>query len=96
MDGGTCESTAYCHHGYDATGICLPLINYHNTDTDKKKIAPESVDVRDFLNLVKWFVALSQAPATVKFDGAHPGLDDRLAALLKKHRGKLLDTAIGT
>ena len=93
MDGGTCESTAYCHHGYDATGICLPLVNYHNMDMDRKKIAPESIDTRDYLNLVKWFVALSQAPGSVAFDGAHPGLDDRLAALLKKYRGRLLDTA---
>lgn len=93
MDGGTCESTAYCHHGYDATGICLPLVNYHNMDSQRRKIAPESIDVRDYLNLVKWFVALSQAPREVKFDGHHPGLDDRLAALLKQHRGRLLETA---
>ncbi|MBK8267574.1 MAG: hypothetical protein IPK83_04425 [Planctomycetes bacterium] len=93
MDGGTCESTAYCHHGYDATGICLPLVNYHNMDMDKKKIAPESIDTRDFLNLVKWFVALSKAPATLKFDGTHPGLDDRLSALLKKYRTRLVETA---
>lgn len=93
MDGGTCESTAYCHYGYDATGICLPLINYHNMDSEKERIAPESIDTRDYLNLVKWFVALAQSPAKTKFDGTHPGLDARLAALLKQHRQRLLDTA---
>lgn len=93
MDGGTCESTAYCHYGYDATGICLPLVNYHNMDTARGRIAAESIDVRDFENLVKWFVALAQSPATVKFDGTHPGLDERLKSLLKKYRGHLIQTA---
>jgi len=93
MDGGTCESTAYCHYGYDATGICLPLVNYHNMDGQRGRIAPESVDVRDFLNLVKWFIALAASPAKMKFDGRHPGLDQRLDALLKRHRRRLLKTA---
>jgi putative aminopeptidase FrvX len=61
MDGGTCESTAYCHYGYDATGICLPLGNYHNMDESRGRIGPEYIDVRDFANLVKWFVALAPA-----------------------------------
>lgn len=90
MDGGTCESTAYCHYGYEATGICLPLGNYHNMDQERKRIAPEFVDVRDYDNLVKWFVALAQAPATQPYDGSHPGLAKRLDGLLKKHRPRLL------
>ncbi len=90
MDGGTCESTAYCHYGYEATGICLPLGNYHNMDLERKKIAPEFVDVRDYDNLVKWFIALAQAPATQLYDGSHPGLAKRLDGLLKKHRPRLL------
>ncbi|MFQ5501777.1 MAG: hypothetical protein ACE5EQ_05675 [Phycisphaerae bacterium] len=93
MDGGTCESTAYCHYGYDATGICLPLVNYHNMDTARKKIAAESIDVRDYLNLVRWFVALAEAPATLAFDGTHPGLGKRLDSLLNKHRDRLIRTA---
>lgn len=93
MDGGTCESTAYCHYGYDATGICLPLMNYHNMDTDGRKIAAESIDVRDYSNLVKWFVALAESPAKLKFDGTHPGLGRRLDSLLKRHRGRLTRTA---
>ena len=90
MDGGTCESTAYCHYGYEATGICLPLGNYHNMDLERKRIAPEFVDVRDYDNLVKWFIVLAQAPATQPYDGSHPGLDKRLDGLLKKHRPRLL------
>ncbi len=95
MDGGTCESTAYCHYGYDATGICLPLGNYHNMDESRGRIGPEYVDVRDFANLVKWFVALAASPSKMRFDSRHPGLDRRLEALLNQHRGRLLRTAKG-
>jgi putative aminopeptidase FrvX len=94
MDGGTCESTAYCHYGYGATGICLPLVNYHNMDTERRKIAPESIDVRDFLNLVRWFVALAESPIKLEFDGTHPGLSKRLDALLKQNRPRLLKTRV--
>jgi len=93
MDGGTCESTAYCHYGYDATGICLALGNYHNMDADRGRIGPEYVDVRDFDNLVKWFIALAARPATEPFSGVQPGLDKRLDGLLKEHRPTLLATA---
>lgn len=30
MDGGTCNTSAFLMHGYDAAGICLALGNYHN------------------------------------------------------------------
>jgi endoglucanase len=93
MDGGTCESTAYCHYGYDATGLCLPLGNYHNMDERRGRIGAEFVDLRDFLGLVKWFVALAESPGEVKYDGRHPGLSRRLEALLRRHRGALLRTA---
>lgn len=91
MDGGTCESTVYCHYGYEATGLCLPLGNYHNMDRERRRIAPEFIDLGDFENLVKWFVALvtTRAPYT----GSHPGLDRRLKLLLRRHRSRLLKTA---
>ncbi len=91
MDGGTCESTVYCHYGYDATGICLPLLNYHNMDTERRRIAPEMIDLRDLENLIKWFEALVRTRR--RFDGTHPGLDARLAALWKRHRPVLSRTA---
>lgn len=62
MDGGTCESSAYCALGYEATGICLALGNYHNIDAKQQKLAPEYIDVRDLANAVKWFVELARAP----------------------------------
>lgn len=92
MDGGSCESTAYCQYGYDATCICLPLVNYHNMDRTRRKIAPESVDVRDYLNLVKWFIALAKSPAKLRYDDRNPELGKKLDALLRQHRQRLLET----
>ena len=62
MDGGACESSAYCTLGYDATGLCVALGNHHNVDRKRKKIAPEYVDLDDFDNTIKWFVALTRSP----------------------------------
>lgn len=93
MDGGTCESTAYCHFGYEATGICLPLVNYHNMDEARHGIGPEIIDVRDFENLVKWFIALADSPRRIPYDRSHPGLDKRLNDLLRTHRAALVRTA---
>jgi hypothetical protein len=62
-------------------------------DTARHRIAPESIDVRDYLNLVKWFIALAQSPARFKFQDPNPGLANRLTALLKQHRRRLVATA---
>jgi len=58
MDGGSCESTAYVAYGYRATGVCLALGNYHNMDTQRGKIAPEFISLKDWQRLVAWFEAL--------------------------------------
>ncbi len=59
MDGGTCESTVYHAEGYDATGLCIALGNYHNMDTARKRIASEYIHLADWEGLVRWFVALA-------------------------------------
>jgi endoglucanase len=61
MDGGTCESTAYLSYGYPTTGVCLALGNYHNMDTQRKRIAPEYVSLADWQWMVEWFAALVTA-----------------------------------
>ncbi|UCC29201.1 MAG: hypothetical protein JSU86_13475 [Phycisphaerales bacterium] len=76
MDGGMCESSAYCTLGYEATGVCFALGNYHNVDTKRKKIAPEYIDLHDFDNAVKWFVELARAARP------YTGRDDALRAQL--------------
>ncbi len=58
MDGGTCESTAYCAYGYLATGVCVALGNYHNMDTKRKRIASEYISLSDWKGMVDWFEAL--------------------------------------
>lgn len=58
MDGGTCEATAFYAYGYAATGICVPLGNYHNMNTEHKRIDSEKISLSDWENMVDWFEAL--------------------------------------
>jgi putative aminopeptidase FrvX len=61
MSGGTCEATAFGVHGYRATGLCLPLGNYHNMgnlDEVEAGIGPahpmlEEVSLDDFHGLIE-------------------------------------------
>ena len=62
MDGGTCESTAYVTYGYDATGLCLALGNYHNMNEKTGKLGSEYVSLSDWRSLVDWFEALVLDP----------------------------------
>lgn len=67
MAGGACEASVFCHYGYEATCICLPLGNYHNmgdlaavqagTNASPPRIAPEYIAVADFHGLVDLLVA---------------------------------------
>lgn len=63
MPGGTCESTVYCAHGFQATGLCLPLGNYHNQGP-RGRAAAEQISAVDFASLVKLLVALGVSRAT--------------------------------
>jgi putative aminopeptidase FrvX len=90
MDGGTCESSAYCTLGYDATGICLALGNYHNVNLRRKTIGPEYIDLDDYDHVVKWFVALGQTK--LRFEGHDDVLKKKLEALIGQHRKLLRDT----
>ena len=87
MDGGTCESSAFCTLGFEATGMCLALGNYHNVDGAGHRIAPEYVDLNDFRSVVRWFVAL--ACSTTPFTGRDEPLAKRVKALEQEHRSLL-------
>ena len=87
MDGGTCESSAYCTLGYEATGLCVALGNYHNVDAKRKKLAPEYIDLDDFDNVVKWFVELARAPRP--YTGRDGVLDEQLHKLERRYRSLL-------
>ena len=87
MDGGTCEAAVYCELGFQATGICLALGNYHNMDVKRRRIASEYVSTGDFENLEKWFVALVKSGRS--YTGHDRGFHARLRKLEKEH-AKLL------
>jgi endoglucanase len=90
MDGGTCESTAYCQLGYEATGICVALGNYHNMNTRTGRIGPEYISVSDFASLVKWFVALTTARQP--YTGVDAALQKRLKKIEKEYAALLRRT----
>jgi len=79
MDGGTCESSAYCTLGYEATGLCIALGNYHNVDRKKGKLAPEYIDLSDYDNVIRWFVELARSPYPYK--GRDETLDEQMVKL---------------
>lgn len=62
MDGGACEATAFCASGYRASGLAVPLGNYHNAADDGPGIAPETVLVEDWLAEVQLLVELATDP----------------------------------
>ncbi|MGI9119282.1 MAG: hypothetical protein ACR2G7_04035 [Acidimicrobiales bacterium] len=78
MDGGTCEASAFCANGYRASGLALPLGNYHNaldqppgrTMEGAAGVGPEHVAVDDYLAAVRLLVGLACAPALL--DGPIP------------------------
>ncbi len=84
MDGGTCESSAYCTLGYDATGLCVALGNYHNVNAKRGKLGPEYIDLDDFDNVVKWFVELARAPRP--YTGKDELLREKLRDLTKTYQ----------
>ncbi|HUO45474.1 MAG TPA: M20/M25/M40 family metallo-hydrolase [Acidimicrobiia bacterium] len=89
MSGGSCEATAFAALGWEATGLCLPLGNYHNmVDIDrvqigqrKARLAPEEISLTDFHGLVDLLVAAAE-------DLDHPGPDlpQRLRTLYENER----------
>lgn len=87
MDGGTCESSAYCTLGLDATGLCIALGNYHNVDAKRRRIAPEYIDLSDFDGVIRWFVALARG--STPFRGRDPVLAGQIADLERTHKSLL-------
>lgn len=90
MDGGTCESSAYCTLGYEATGLCVALGNYHNVDATNKRLAPEYIDLNDFDNVVKWFVAL--ATTSHAYTSRDETMHEQLRDLEKTYNRQLMAT----
>ncbi|MFH0889396.1 MAG: hypothetical protein V1871_09350 [Planctomycetota bacterium] len=65
MDGGTCEATVFCATGYRASGLAVPLGNYHNQAFDARhrpQIGAETVNVDDFICEIRLLVELALHP----------------------------------
>jgi endoglucanase len=83
MSGGTCEATAFGLQGYRATGVALPLGNYHNVGPEQT-IAAEYVSARDFLTEVDLLVAAAEAVGQPT-----ASLWGRFAEAAARYRGRL-------
>lgn len=67
MAGGACEATVFCHAGFDATCVCLPLGNYHNmadlaavqagTNAEPPRVGREYIALADASGMVDLLVA---------------------------------------
>lgn len=65
MPGGVCEASAFGAFGFRAAALCLPLGHYHNMrDPDTARgpcrLAPEIIDLGDYLGLVETLVFLGR------------------------------------
>jgi endoglucanase len=91
MDGGACESTAFCAYGYEATAVCLALGNYHNMNKRAGRIEREYIHVEDLANMIRLFVALaSKRRGYEPKAGAPPKL---LEGIRRQHERTLVRTA---
>ncbi len=68
MSGGTCEATPWGLFGWRATGIAIPLGNYHNQGA-RNRLAPEVVAVKDLATAVDLIeLAARDARAAERWD----------------------------
>ena len=68
MPGGTCEATVYDVYGFHAAAMCVALGNYHNMDRKRRRMAAEFIDLGDWKNMVKLFLAVARAGHTYTGD----------------------------
>jgi putative aminopeptidase FrvX len=90
MDGGICEAVPFMAYGYEAGGICLALGNYHNMDTRRKRIASETISLRDWHAMLDWFEALV-CDTGERTDGVY-SVRPRLDARFEKYADLLRDS----
>ncbi|MBI3548259.1 MAG: M28 family peptidase [Elusimicrobia bacterium] len=85
LTGGSCEGTAYLAFGYEAAGVAIPLVNYHNGGDGK--VEPEMVRLSDAEGAVQLLVDAARAfPEATLRGRIHARLVDRhkkLAPLLR-------------
>lgn len=72
MDGGVCEASAFCAFGFRASGIALPLGNYHNALDAGTGVGPEHVAVDDYVAGVHLLTELVCSPELLEQPAEHP------------------------
>lgn len=78
MSGGTCEATPWGLYGWRATGVAIPLGNYHNQGP-QNRLAPEIVSVQDLATAVDLIELAARDVA------AGERLDERLRRTLSSY-----------
>ncbi|HKY48787.1 MAG TPA: M20/M25/M40 family metallo-hydrolase [Acidimicrobiia bacterium] len=89
MSGGSCEATAFAALGYEATGLCLALDNFHNmADIDgvrsgkrQARLRPEVISLKDFHGLVDLLEAVA-----LGLDSGRSQLPQRLRSTYREQR----------
>jgi len=89
MSGGTCEATAFSLHGYRATGVAIPLGNYHNMGAGNR-LAAEFVAVRDLATAVDLIeLAVRHARETLR---RGPALRRTIDGYVRRYGKRLKDS----
>ena len=90
MSGGTCEATPWGLYGWRATGVAIPLGNYHNQGP-RDRLQPEIVSVKDLATAVDLIESAARdGSAADRWDDATRRMLDgylrRLGPRLRKSR----------
>ena len=86
MSGGTCEATPWGLYGWRATGLAIPLGNYHNQGP-RNRLAPEIVAVQDLATAVDLIDAAARD--VIGAERWDDRTRRRLAGYLRKHGRRL-------
>lgn len=89
MDGGSCEATPFCDEGYRASGLAIPLGNYHNQAFGRDgtpTVGAENVHVDDFVREVTLLLELARKPENLT---PRRGRTDRMKRLFETARREL-------
>jgi endoglucanase len=87
MSGGTCEATPWGLYGWRATGVAIPLGNYHNQGP-RNRLEPEIVSVQDLATAVDLIeTAARDVSAAERWDEA---MRRRLAGYLRNLGPRLM------
>jgi len=86
MSGGTCEATVWNLYGYRATGVAVPLGNYHNQGPGNR-LQAETVSAKDLATAVDLIEIAARAPEKAR--GRDAVLKNRIDRYLRRYGSRL-------